>query len=93
MALFSNKKGIKQAQEAAGAMQYGAGIAVEAAEGAKAKTQAIEESKMAVYGLLGKKGTYGPDAAGSAGIVDDDYFDTSGEGRVVSSKYLLQNES
>jgi hypothetical protein len=80
MALFSNKKGIKQAKDAAGTMQLGGHMAVEAAEGNVARTQAIEESKMAVYGLLGKEGTYGPDAAGSAGIVDDDYYDTSGEG-------------
>jgi hypothetical protein len=64
-------------------MQYGAGIAVEAAEGAEARNLAIEESKMEVYGLLGKEGTYGPEAdrAAGAGIVDSEsYFDTSGEG-------------
>ena len=59
MALYSNKKGIKEAKEAAGAQQYAAAKAMETTAAQTARMQAEEQSKLAVLGLLGKPVTFG----------------------------------
>ncbi len=64
--VFSNKKGIKAAKEAAGSMQYAAAQGVEAAEAYKAQLMAAEMAKLQVFSALGAPGTYGPDAAAAA---------------------------
>jgi hypothetical protein len=66
MALFSNKKGIKQAKEAAGSMQYAAAVGMEATQAYQAQLMAAEMAKLQVYTKLGAPGTYGPGAAEAA---------------------------
>jgi len=82
---FSNKKGIKEAKEAAGAIGYAGASGMEATAASRAQAQAGEQAKFAVYGLLGKEGTYGE---GSPTFGAEDYeggslssvYDTSGTG-------------
>jgi hypothetical protein len=64
--VFSNKKGVREAKEAAGAMQYAGAQGMEAVAAYKAQLMAAEMSNMQVYSALGAPGTYGPDAAAAA---------------------------
>jgi hypothetical protein len=66
MAVFSNKKGIKEAKESAGAMQYSAGLGLEAVSAYQAQLMAAEMAKFQVYSALGSPGSYGPGAAAAA---------------------------
>jgi hypothetical protein len=63
---FSNKKGIKEAKEAAGAMQYASGLGLEAVSAYQAQVMAAEMAKFQVYSALGAPGTYGPGAAAAS---------------------------
>jgi hypothetical protein len=64
--VFSNKKNIQRAKEAAGSMQYAAATGMEAVEAYQAQLMAAEMAKLQVYGKLGAPGTYGPGAAEAA---------------------------
>jgi hypothetical protein len=88
--LWSNKKGVREAKEAAGSMQYGAGYGLEAVDAQDARNQAAEEAKLEVYSLLGKEGTYGPGSEGGVGDPDSVY-DTSGTGRSQPNQDLKQS--
>jgi hypothetical protein len=82
---MSNKQGIRDAKEVAGAQQHTAIAAMEAADRERARGIANERAKMAVWGLLGQEGTYGPNTftAGAEGKEGGDVtslFDTSGLG-------------
>jgi hypothetical protein len=85
--LFSNKKGIRDAKEVAGAQQHTAIAAMEAADRERARAIANEQAKMAVWGLLGSDGSFGTQNTFTQGWqnqsnVDDptSLFDTSGTG-------------
>jgi hypothetical protein len=97
MALWSNKKGIREAKESAGAMQYGAGYGLESVDAQNARMQAAEEAKLEVFSLLGAEGTYGPESQGvdheNLYNVDDpdSYYDTSGLGRSQPNQDLKQS--
>jgi hypothetical protein len=85
--LFSNKKGIRDAKEVAGAQQHTAIAAMEAADRERARAIANEQAKMAVWGLLGSDGSYGTQNTftqnwQNQNNVDDptSLFDTSGTG-------------
>jgi hypothetical protein len=85
---MSNKQGIRDAKEVAGAQQHTAIAAMEAADRERARAIAAEQAKMAVWGLLGSPGSFGPGAGSSftqhtnVNNVDDptSLFDTSGTG-------------
>jgi hypothetical protein len=76
MAIFSNKKGIRKAKEAAGAQQYTAMAAMEAADLERARGIAGESAKAAVWGLLGSD----PNTFTGSTTDMTNVFDTSGEG-------------
>lgn len=82
MALFSNKKNIRQAKAAAG-QQQAAGIrAMEATKAQEARNLAGEEAKLNIFNLLGAEGTYGssPPSGRGGGGAGGSVFDTSGTG-------------
>lgn len=54
MALFSNKKGVKEAKEAAGAMQYAGAYGMEAVDAARAQATAAELTKLGIFQMLGQ---------------------------------------
>jgi hypothetical protein len=69
--VFSNAKGVKEAKEAAGSMQYGAAVGMEAAAAYKAQLMAAEMAKMQVQGLLGAPAAAGTGQPGSVtGVMD-----------------------
>jgi hypothetical protein len=80
--ILSNKKGIRDAKEVAGAQQYTAIAAMEAADRERARGISGEQAKAAVWGLLGQPGTYGADAANNftQGTNMENLFNTSGLG-------------
>lgn len=92
MALFSNKKNIRRAKEAAGQIQAASIRGMELVETEKARGIAAEETKFNVLTALGAPGTYGPGASGisfdgsggdgdgGAGGGGGSIFDTSGTG-------------
>jgi hypothetical protein len=79
MAIFSNKKGIRTAKEAAGGQQYAAMSAMEAVDRERARGIAGEQAKAAVWGLLGSDPNTFTSGSGSAPSMTD-VFDTSGTG-------------
>jgi hypothetical protein len=87
--LWSNKKGIREAKEASGAMQYGAASGSEAVSAQGARNQAAEESKLEVWSRLGQDGTFGPGSEGGVGA-SDDIYDTSGTGLSQPDQGLRQ---
>lgn len=82
MAIFSNKKGIREAKEAAGGQQHAAITAMEAADRERARGIAGEQAKMAVWGLLGSDPNSFTSSYTNTNNVDDptSLFDTSGVG-------------
>lgn len=90
---YSNKKGIKEAKEAAGAIQYAGAKAMESVAASKAQGQAAEQAKFEVFGLLGKEGTYGKDAPKWSEGDNRDPFDRSGVGLSSPDKNLWQSVS
>ncbi len=77
MALFSNKKAIKQAKEAAGAQQKASIYGMEAADAANARILAGEEAAANVFGALGQEGTFEPGSGtGTYGTGETNLFDT-----------------
>ena len=65
MALFSNKKAIREAKEAAGQQQRAMILGLQAADDAKLQTQRIEETKANIFLSMGQPGTFGPGATGT----------------------------
>ncbi len=85
MALFSNKRNIKRAKEAAGQIQAASVRGMELADTEKARSIAAEQTKFSVLTSLGTPGTYGPGATGTGsgggGLGDSgNIFNTSGTG-------------
>ena len=84
MALFSNKRNIKRAKEAAGQIQSASIRGMELADTEKARSIAAEQTKFSVLAALGTEGTYGPGATGTGGEggrgSGEGIFNTSGEG-------------
>ena len=80
MALFSNKRNIKLAKEAAGQVQSASIRGMEIADTEKARSIAAEETKFSVLTALGTEGTYGPGATGTGGGGGGSIFNTSGTG-------------
>jgi hypothetical protein len=102
MTMYSNAKGIKEAKEAAGGMQYAGAAGFEAVAAQTARNQAAEDAKLEVFNLLGADGTFGP---GSESGVYGDYqnpnniddptsiYDTSGLGLSQPDQNLKQGLS
>ena len=88
MALFSNKKNIRQAKEAAGQMQAGAIFGMEATSANAARNVAAEEGWQNVFSRLGQPGTYGPDAPQP--IPGQTIFNTEGTGYAAPDPNLKQ---
>lgn len=91
---FSNKKGIKEAKEAAGAIQYAGAQAIENVNAAKAQAQAAEEAKFKIFGLLGSEGSYGPGSPQATledWNPDNSVFDTSNTGLSQPDQNLRQS--
>jgi len=77
MAIFSNKKGIREAKEAAGAMQQAGMYGMEAADAANARILAGEAAKTNVFNALGQPGTFEPGSGtGSYGEGETNLFET-----------------
>jgi hypothetical protein len=78
--VLSNRKGIREAKETAGAMQYAGASGMEAVAAYRAQLMAAEMSNMQVYGMLGAPGTYGAGAAADAAAnpVTGSVYDTTG---------------
>ena len=78
MPVFSNKKAIRQAKEAAGQQQAGAIYGMEAASAQAARQIAGQEAQANIFSALGQEGTFGPTAGdfkygdGSADMWDPD---------------------
>ncbi len=62
MAIFSNKKAIRQAKEAAGQQQAAAIYGMEAASAQAARQTAGQEAQANIFNALGQPGTFGPGA-------------------------------
>jgi hypothetical protein len=95
--MYSNKKGVREAKEAAGGMQYAAGAGFEAVAAQTARNQAAEDAKLEVFNLLGAAGTYGPGSESGTGYqstsnIDDpnSIYDTSGLGYSQPDQNLKQ---
>ena len=85
MALFSNKKNIRRAKEAAGQVQAATIRGMETAAAEQARTIAAEQTKFSVLTALGTPGSYdsigGGGTGGGAGVADSgNIFNTSGTG-------------
>ncbi|KKN92382.1 hypothetical protein LCGC14_0208730 [marine sediment metagenome] len=82
ISLFSNKKGIKKAEQAAGAIQHTAIASMEAVDRERARGIAGEQAKAAVFGLLGSDPNAFTSEFTNTKNVDDptSLFDTSGVG-------------
>jgi len=82
MALFSNKRNIRLAKEAAGQIQAASIRGMELVDTEKARSIAAEGTKFNVLTALGAPGTYGPGAPGTGGDVGGggSIYDTSGTG-------------
>ena len=79
--LFSNAKGIRDAKEVAGAQQYAAISAMEAADRERARGISGESAKMAVWGLLGNDPNSFTNFSNTNNVDDpSSLFDTSGVG-------------
>jgi hypothetical protein len=98
--MYSNAKGIKEAKEAAGGMQYASSAGFEAVAAQTARNQASEDAKSEVFNLLGQAGTYGPGSESGVGWenltnVDDpsSIYDTSGLGLSQPDQNLKQGMS
>jgi hypothetical protein len=80
--IMSNKQGIRDAKEVAGAQQYTAISAMEAADRERARGIAGENAKMAVWGLLGgATNTFSQNFQNQSNVDDPtSLFDTSGVG-------------
>ena len=97
MALFSNKRNIKRAKEAAGQIQAASIRGMEIADTEKARSIAAEETKFNVLTALGAPGSYGAGAPGTAGYTGGtggtgggggSIYDTSGTGLSSKDKSL-----
>ena len=90
MALFSNKRNITRAKEAAGQVQAAGIRGMEVVDAEKARSIAAESTKFNVLTALGAPGTYGPDAmnAAAAGGGGGSIYDTSGTGLSSKDKSL-----
>ncbi len=97
MALFSNKKNIRRAKEAAGQIQAASIRGMEMADAEKARSIAAEQTKFSVLTALGTPGTYGPGATGTgsgSGLGDSgNIFNTSGTGLSSKDQSLKQFSS
>jgi len=91
MALFSNKKGIREAKEAAGAVQYAGASSLEAVDAAKATLLSAELGKLGVFGMLGAPGSYDTPVPGQWQPPGFDIFDTSGTGLSQPNQDLKQS--
>jgi hypothetical protein len=81
MAIFSNKKGIRKAKEAAGGQQHAAIRAAEAVSAQQARDMAAEQSKMGVWSMLGSDNLFNTDYQNQRNVDDPgSIFDTSGLG-------------
>jgi hypothetical protein len=94
--LFSNATNIKKAKEAAGGAQLAGIMANEAIAAEKARAQAAEQAKMAVFQRLGSDGSYSHQNLfdqnwQNANNVDDpnSLFDTSGFGLSQPDQHLM----
>ena len=96
MALFSNKKNIRRAKEAAGQIQAASIRGMEIADAERARSIAGEQSKFSVLTALGTPGSYdsltgGGGGPGGGGLSDSgSVFDTSGTGLSSKDKSLSQ---
>jgi hypothetical protein len=88
--VLSNKKGVREAKEAAGAMQYGAASGMEAAAAYRAQLMAAEMGRMQVAGMLGAPGTYGAAAGTGQPGSATGVMDTSGLGLSQPDQGLAQ---
>ena len=78
MALFSNKKAIREAKEAAGAQQQAAIYGMEAADAAQARILAGEAAASNIFGALGQEGTFEPGSGtGTYGTGETNLFETA----------------
>ena len=78
MGIFSNKKGIREAKEAAGQQQQASIYGLEAADAANARILAGEEAKANIFNALGQEGTFEPGSGtGSYGTGETNLFDTN----------------
>jgi len=86
MALF--KESQKESKEAAGAMQYAAGSALEMASKQRATLLSAEMAKLGVFGALGSPGSWDAPLPGQWTPPGFDVFNTSGEGLSSADKNL-----
>ncbi|KKL70889.1 hypothetical protein LCGC14_2100380, partial [marine sediment metagenome] len=78
MALFSNKKNIRKAKEAAGQQQAAGIYGMEAASAQSARQIAGQEAQANIFSALGQPGTFGPGATtGSYGDGSTNMWDDS----------------
>jgi hypothetical protein len=77
MAIFSNKKGIREAKEAAGQQQAAAIYGMEAADAANARILQGEAAKTNIFNALGQPGTFEPGSGtGTYGEGETNIFET-----------------
>ena len=77
MGLFSNKKAIREAKEAAGQQQQASIYGLEAADAANARILAGEEAKTNIFNALGQPGTFEPGSGtGTYGTGETNTYDT-----------------
>ena len=77
MGIFSNKKGIREAKEAAGQQQQASIYGMEAADAASARILAGEEAKTNIFNALGQPGTFEPGSGtGNYGTGETNSYDT-----------------
>ena len=77
MGIFSNKKGIREAKEAAGQQQQASIYGLEAADAANARILAGEAAKTNIFNALGQPGTFEPGSGtGNYGAGETNIFDT-----------------
>jgi hypothetical protein len=94
--LFSNRKNIRKAKEAAGGAQLAGIIGMESVAAEKARAQAMENAKMSVFQRLGSDGSYSQQNLfdqnwQNSNNVDnpDSLFDTSGFGLSQPDQHLM----
>jgi hypothetical protein len=81
MAIFSNKKGIRKAKEAAGGQQHAAIRAAEAVSAQQARDMAAEQAKMGVWSMLGSDNLFDTDYQNQRNVDDpNSVWDKSGLG-------------
>lgn len=90
MAIYSNKRAIRRAKEAAGLMQSAGIKAMETAQTEKARSISAERTKLSVLSALGQEGTYGPNATGTNLSDSDSVFMTEAKGLARADQSLAQ---